>query len=137
MKYEPPAECTTTAEQYQRLAEFHEKAKETESRITQMESMMKRMRGPGSQAVTSFLTKIAPEDEPYLLEQADLQGMDWAPTPDYQELETQNHHLKTMLSVAERAIRKASGEIAPLECWGCKDFPELSEDKFHRYRACP
>ena len=31
MKYEPPSECRTTAEQYERLAEFHEKAKEAES----------------------------------------------------------------------------------------------------------
>ena len=139
MKYEPPTECTTNAEQYRGLAEFHEKAKEAESRLTQMESMMKRMRGTNQQTTTSFLTRVAPEDEQYLLEQADVEGIQYGPDPhnDVQELATQNSHLVAMLSVAEKAIRKASGEIAPLECWGCKDFPEFQEDKFHRYRSCP
>ena len=140
MKYEPPSECRTTAEQYERLAEFHEKAKEAESRLIQMESMVKRMRGPGQQAATSFLTRIAPQDEAYLYEQAETEGIQWDEVPPHkhlQELEIQNNHLRAMLSVAEKAIRKASGEVAPLECWGCKDLPEFQEDKFHRYRVCP
>ena len=104
-----------------------------------MESMMKRMRGTNQQTTTAFLTRVAPEDEQYLLEQADVEGIQYGldPSDDIQELATQNSHLVAMLSVAEKAIRKASGEIAPLECWGCKDFPEFQEDKFHRYRACP
>jgi len=147
MKYEPPAECRTIASQYQYLAEFFEKATEAENRLGQLESVVRRIGGGRSQGLTSsFLTRLAPQDEGYLNEMAETSGIsnhqDWALEEDRSnkpltDLKDQNKHLRTMLSIAEKAIRKASGEIAPLECWGCKDLPEYDKDKYHRYRVCP
>jgi hypothetical protein len=142
MKYEPPAECRTTAIQYQKLAEFYEKATEAEARLGQLESVVRRIGGTRTQgSASSFLTRLAPQDEAYLNETAETSG-NWAhletqadhPIEDFR---TQNRHLRTMLSIAEKAIRKASGEVAPLECWGCKDLPEFDKDKYHRYKSCP
>ena len=134
MKYEPPSECTEIGEQYKKLSEFHEKALEAESRLTQMESMMKRMRGTNSQGPASSFLAIAPPEEEIMEDGPDM--LDYR-EPDLGDLEVQCKHLNVMLSVAEKAIRKASGEVAPLECWGCKDLPEFEKDKFHRYRSCP
>lgn len=138
-KYEPPTECHTTAEQYQKLAEFHEKALEAERKLNQMESMVKRFSGINkNNNATAFMTRITPEDA-FLANDDD--NTIWTENPynnkSMSTLASQNAQLKTMLSVAERAIRRASGELAPIECWGCKDLPEFSNDKFHRYRFCP
>jgi hypothetical protein len=41
------------------------------------------------------------------------------------------------LSVAEEAIRRASGPtMAPKECWGCTDT-QFHKDRFHLFRDCP
>ena len=41
------------------------------------------------------------------------------------------------MSVAEEAIRKATGRVnAPMECWGCTNYPRYHADKFHTYRNC-
>lgn len=136
-KYEPPTECHTTAEQYQKLAEFHEKALEAERKLNQMETMVKRFSGINkNNNATAFMARITPEDAFLANDEDDI----WAENPynnKFSTLANQNAQLKTMLSVAERAIRRASGELAPIECWGCKDLPEYSNDKFHRYRFCP
>jgi len=139
MKYEPPSECSSIAEQYKKLSEFHERAKEAESRLAQVESMIRRVRGPGTQVATAFLSTVPQPEEGEILEENPDQEIWGYPAHPYRTLElvSQNRHLRAMLSVVEKAIRRASGEIAPLECWGCKDFPEYQEDKFHRYRSCP
>ena len=42
------------------------------------------------------------------------------------------------ISVAEQAIRKATGRVnAPLECWGCTNSPIYHAYRFHTYRNCP
>ena len=144
MKYEPPADVSSTAEQFTKLAEFQEKATEAEKRLNQLESVVRRIGGPRNSGTTSsFLTTIAPQDQAYLNEVLATSGnmasdpqdrLEFEPTS---ELQQENKHLFTMLSVAERALRRSSGEVAPLECWGCKDIPEFEKDKFHRFRACP
>jgi hypothetical protein len=136
-KYEPPTECHTTAEQYQKLAEFHEKALEAETKLNQMETLVKRFSGANrNNNATAFMAKITPEDA-FLANDGDDAWIENPYEGKMMEITNQNAQLKTMLSVAERAIRRASGELAPIECWGCKDLPEYSEDKFHRYRFCP
>ena len=43
------------------------------------------------------------------------------------------------LSVAEDAMRKATGEpFPPQPCWGCKDIPWFLANQFnHRWMDCP
>ena len=42
------------------------------------------------------------------------------------------------MSVAEEAIRKATGRVnAPLDCWGCTNFPRYHAYRFHTDRNCP
>jgi hypothetical protein len=57
-KYEPPLECATMAKQYknlqyEKLEEFNERAREAENRLTQMESTMRKARGPVQQGPTA------------------------------------------------------------------------------------
>ena len=136
-QYEPPTECHTTAEQYQKLAEFHEKALEAERKLNQMETMVKRFSGINRNGnAAAFMARLTPEDA-FLANDDESIWKDNIYNTEISTLTNQNAQLKTMLSVAERAIRRASGELAPIECWGCKDLPEYNNDKFHRYRFCP
>ena len=42
------------------------------------------------------------------------------------------------MSVAEEAIRKATGRVnAPMECWGCTNSPIYHAYRFHTYRNFP
>jgi hypothetical protein len=45
--------------------------------------------------------------------------------------------LITCLSVAEMALREASGTRGPIKCWGCQDVKEYQHDCFHRWTHCP
>jgi hypothetical protein len=45
--------------------------------------------------------------------------------------------LITCLSVAETALREASGTRGPIKCWGCQDVEEYQHDCFHRWTHCP
>jgi hypothetical protein len=45
--------------------------------------------------------------------------------------------LITCLSVAETALREASGTRGPIKCWGCQDVEEYQHDCFHRWIHCP
>ena len=44
---------------------------------------------------------------------------------------------RVLLSVAETALREASGETRPLKCWGCAEIPAYEKDCFHRFGNCP
>ena len=42
------------------------------------------------------------------------------------------------ISVSEEDTRKATGKVnAPLEWWGCKNYPRYHVERFHTYRNCP
>jgi hypothetical protein len=45
--------------------------------------------------------------------------------------------LITCLSVAEAALRDASGTNRPVRCWGCQDVDDYKKDCFHRWQQCP
>eukprot|EP00546_Thalassionema_frauenfeldii_P005325 CAMPEP_0178919748 /NCGR_PEP_ID=MMETSP0786-20121207/14615_1 /TAXON_ID=186022 /ORGANISM="Thalassionema frauenfeldii, Strain CCMP 1798" /LENGTH=342 /DNA_ID=CAMNT_0020593725 /DNA_START=2387 /DNA_END=3412 /DNA_ORIENTATION=- len=42
-----------------------------------------------------------------------------------------------MVSVAESAMKQASGMTALIECWGCTGVDGFNDKRFHRYSECP
>ena len=139
MDYTPPSVCDSNEEQYRMLAELQAKMIEAENKITQMTNLIRRVGGNRTTLPASaFLTTATPNPvtENWLTTHNEY-GQYHDPSETIEVLEQEANHFRTMLSVAETAMRQASGEPAPLECWGCKGIPEYEESKFHRYRACP
>ena len=147
MNYEPPLECNSVEVQYDKLAELHEKALEAERKLTHWESMIRKIgatnRFPSKAFATMpkaqpsvLLTQPSPQD-PDFMEDTTMENLEADIQSELQEVKQQAGHLMVCLSIAEKAIRTASGEKAPLECWGCKGHPKYHADRFHRFRRCP
>ena len=147
-KYEPPTTCVDNEEQYRHLAELKTKMEEAEKQLKQWTSIIKRTVGPkGSAPTATFLTTPLNDMEEDMWEQQpevnNNRSQEQGFLEDYQtddrvhNLYHEAVHFRSMLSVAEKAMRQASGERAPLECWGCKDIPKYADQRFHRYRSCP
>ena len=150
LKYICPLECKTNEEQYRFLAALREMALEAERKIAQVTKIVQRCGGTprGSKPAAAFLSMLNEDDQgmeelqPHWEEhELDLTTNEDVEQPTevegIEELVDEVIHVRAMLSIAERAMRKASGEVVPLECWGCKGLPEYENDKFHRYRVCP
>ena len=148
-KYEPPTSIKDNEEQYRHLAELKTRALEAESRLDETTKLIRRTIGKQAAASSAtFLGRVPSGTEPEWESEEEMRALDTAnyarnfrearePDQQMSALKKEAVHFRAMLSVAEKAMRQASGERAPLECWGCKDIPQYSEDKFHRYRSCP
>lgn len=69
------------------------------------------------------------------------QAFPMLPTPTGLEVMSQDtalHLASVYLSVAEEALRKATGSAyPPIECWGCTNHKSFHETPFHRWGDCP
>jgi len=147
MQYEPPAECSSIETQYDKLAELHQQALEAERKLAHWESMIRRIGAtnrfpskaftatPSHQASVLLTQPSMPDDS--LQEDMNIEADPTDIEAELFDIKKQAGDLMICLSVAEKAIRTASGEKAPLECWGCKDHPKYHADRFHRFRRCP
>ena len=138
--YEPPIISGTDDEQMNQLATFYQKALEAERKLKQTTSLIKRVSGRQQlNPASSFMANITTEGswmtpaetfQGTNLEEQDPYEESWTPQQDYA-------HTVTMLSLAEKAMRKSSGEATPIECWGCRNLPQYEGKHFHRYALCP
>ena len=131
--YKLPTEISTLTEQYKNLSELLSKATEQERNHKQISDIVRNQMGfqqriPNPVQTTAF----------------------WAPCTDNENWDTQvqeqseQHDVSSeaficqaFLSMAENALREASGEVAPLKCWGCGDIPSYASECFHRFGNCP
>jgi hypothetical protein len=156
-EYEPPVTISTNEEQYRRLAELNAKAVDAENKLKSITTLIrKNVNRRTGESTASFLAPVVAREDLYELNEGlVLEGLE----PEYKLTETvhteedfvreygedemvmklydEATHFRAMLSVAEKAMRQASGERAPIECWGCAGIQEYNSNRFHRYKSCP
>ena len=139
--YKPPQETGSASEQYIQLAKLKEEALKVEKEFDQITDTVRSVSGvkranPSTSAFTAnaYLSAVDTDD---FADAYEYEPGDNDPEEDMDMFKVQMACLASHLSVAEEAMRQASGERSPLKCWGCQSFPEYSKDCLHRFIDCP
>ena len=134
--YKPPQETGPPREQYQHLAKLKEEALKVENELDAITDTVRSISGvkranPSSNAFMAS-TYLSPSDIAECGDEFHPEDEDGFGNEDPQVLMLAAH-----LSVAEDALRRASGERAPIKCYGCQDIPDYKDNCFHRFSNCP
>ena len=130
--YKPPEETGNPVVQYSQLAELKEAALKVEKEFDDITDTIRSVSGVkrSNSSTSAFFSPTSPHDPEFFEEEESMDN-------NMDMVNIQNVCLASHLSVAEEALRKASGEKSPLKCWGCSSFPEYEKDCFHRFIDCP
>ena len=138
--YKPPQETGSAGEQYEHLTALKEEALKVEKELDQITDTVRSVSGvkrssPTAPAFTANAYLSSADLSEF--EDAVEFSSDEADNEDIEGTKLQNVFLSAHLSVAEQALRNASGERAPLQCWGCRSIPEYAKNSYHRFSDCP
>ena len=135
-QYKLPQQTGDAIAQYTELALLKDAALKVEKEFDQITDTIRSVSGvkrSHAPSTSAFLGQVGLEE---FADNVDFEQMEEGSLDDR---DVQMHHalLASHLSVAEQALRDASGERTPLKCWGCGSFPEYAKDCFHRFAVCP
>jgi hypothetical protein len=157
--YSVPLNTNSIAKQYKNLSDLLANATEAKRKIKQVSLLIRNTIGQQNRSVSTMAcySPSAPNEDiqdqaseednhneytAYMSSYADSSnnleddqvGYDYEADQSIASEVFLCHHF---LSAAETALRTASGERAPLKCWGCGDIPAYAKDCYHRFGDCP
>ena len=146
-KYTVPSNTSSIGQQYKNLSELVQKATEAERRIKQVSTLIRNTVGSQHRPTintSAYLTcmngTMGQEDidqDDYFYENPYEEDEQESEPNEPREIHAEAYVCRHFLSVAENALRNASGEAVPLKCWGCGEIPEYAKNCFHRFGDCP
>ena len=143
--YSTPPNTNALSQQYKNLSVLNQKAAEAERRIRQVSTLIRNTIGSHNRPTMNTSAFSASYQNREDDEEQEDPYMGSYPSQDHDvedddepgEIQVEAMLCRHFLSVAENALREASGEPVPLKCWGCGDIPAYEKNCFHRFGSCP